>query len=371
MTLKVRINGQMRQITGPGNSPVTFINGAKKKLAKGVMFINGVKKVLWDTHSLQIWKTNIDDIVSNGTLFNVSNKYAFLCDDDKNIYKINIENKSAPVLASSSKLGRITLFSPFDSTNSNMVYYAISDNYKAQQININTADFSLSANNVVIFSSGSRWGNRSGGLIGTNNWLGASSANPSLLYTNTTSVGVFFSTRASTVGTVWPLLAKRDATSYLGCGNNGLSVLTATTIDPRVPDVLYQDILVDGTNIVCAGSDGFAIFNNNFDRITSKSIAEYRHCYLLGKIRDYYYVVEAPRNIQASDKNVYLQIYTTGGVLFEQINMNLSIELSGNANFANPVRAVPHISSSGMLGFYFYPGVYSGEVGTLVIIQGY
>lgn len=370
MTLKVRINGQMKQITGPGNSPVTFVNGEKKKLAKGVTFVNGEKKVLWDTHSLQIWKINIDDIGSKGILFNASNKYAFLY-SGKNIYKINIENKSAPVLVSSSKLGQITLFSPLDSTNSNMVYYAIADDYKAQQININTADYSIFANNVVNFTSGSRWGNRSGGLIGTNNWLGASLANPSLLYANTTSVGVFFSTGTSTVGTVSPSLAKRDATSYLGCGNKGLSVLTATAITPRVPDVLYQDILVDGTNIVCAGSDGFAIFNTNFDKITSKSVAEYRHCYLLGKIRGYYYVVEAPRNVQASDKNVYLQIYTTEGVLFSQINMNLSIELSGNANFANPVRTVPHISSSGMLGFYFYSSVYSGAVGTLVIIQGY
>ena len=67
MTLKVRINGQMQQITGPGNSPVTFINGAKKKLVKGVTFINGEKKVLWDRAQLKIDEINITfpDSISN------------------------------------------------------------------------------------------------------------------------------------------------------------------------------------------------------------------------------------------------------------------------------------------------------------------
>ena len=373
MTLKVRINGQMRQITGVGNSPVTFINGTKKKLVKGVTFINGAKKVLWDTHSLHIWKINVDDFLAtkNVRAFNVNNKYAFLSDSDQNIYKINIENKNAPVLVSSSKLGNVTLYSPTDSTNSIMVYYAIAGDDKAQQINVNVENSDITASNVINIV-GDAWGNSSGGLIGSNIWLGISKGIVQNLYANTTYVGNFYSSGASTIGSPTPLLAKRDATSYLGCGNKGLSVLTASNISSRVSDVMYERILVDGDNIVCAGVDGFAIFNESFDPITEESVAEYRSCYLLGKINNYYYVVEAPRNVKAIDKNIYLKIYTTSGVLFEQKNLDISTDFGNQStSYVEMVRSIPHISQSGMLACYVYPSVRNVAIGTLVVIQGY
>ena len=46
MSLKVFINGVSKNLTPVGKPPVTFVNGVKKVLTKGVTFINGEKVVL-------------------------------------------------------------------------------------------------------------------------------------------------------------------------------------------------------------------------------------------------------------------------------------------------------------------------------------
>lgn len=116
MTLKVRINGQMRQITGPGNSPVTFINGAKKKLVKGVTFINGEKKVLWDRAQLKIDEINITFPYSvSGTPVPVwiNNNSVYISSNGTTattLYQFNIENISNPYWVSSIEYGNNPVF---------------------------------------------------------------------------------------------------------------------------------------------------------------------------------------------------------------------------------------------------------------------
>lgn len=47
MTLKAVVDGSVKTIAGRSSRPVVFVNGEKKRLAKGLMFVNGVKKYLW------------------------------------------------------------------------------------------------------------------------------------------------------------------------------------------------------------------------------------------------------------------------------------------------------------------------------------
>lgn len=135
MTLKVRINGQMQQITGPGNSPVTFINGAKKKLVKGVTFINGEKKVLWDRAQLKIDEINITfpDSVSGAPVpVWINNNSVYISTNGNTaakLYQFNIENISNPYWVSSIEYGNNPVF---DTTadGTTKIYVAYSKNFK-------------------------------------------------------------------------------------------------------------------------------------------------------------------------------------------------------------------------------------------------
>lgn len=387
MPLKIQLNGQMQQLSGPGRPLVVFANGQKYVSTKGITFINGVKKVLWSANDLRIdYIPNINNVCGTTALNAVwaSNNKIILSSNTTGygIWRVNVENKSAPVLESNVDLGRITCFSPVDSTASNLVYYAVAGTQKAQQININPTTAEITASNVVNLSS-TTWGNLTGGLIGTNVWLGRRSSNPSWLYANTTSVGMVWRQRTGTTSPAVTLMAKRDSTSYLMCKyiepNTGglesaLSVLTSTEITERVQDVLYEQILVDtenNNNIVCAGRDGFAIYNQNFDNVASvASTSTYRNYYLLGKIRDYYYVVSAPISKKETDQNVYLYVYDTNGTLFTQQTLNLQTQIADNYA-PELIRTVPNISQTGALAFVFRPGSNYNTQTQLVLVQGY
>ena len=116
MALKVCVNGQMRQITGPGNSPVTFINGTKKKLVKGVTFINGEKKVLWDRAQLKIDEINISfpDSISGAPIpVWINNNSVYISTNGNSapkLYKFNIENPSEANWVSSIEYGNNPVF---------------------------------------------------------------------------------------------------------------------------------------------------------------------------------------------------------------------------------------------------------------------
>lgn len=390
MPLKIQLNGQTQQLTGPGRPLVVFANGQKYVSTKGITFINGVKKVLWSANDLRIdYIPNIYNVCGTTMLNAVwaSNNKIILSSNQTNgygIWRVNVENKSAPALESNVDLGRITCFSPVDSTASNMVYYAVAGTQKAQQININPITAEITASNVVNFSS-TNWGNFTGGLLGTNIWLGRTPGKSGAVYANTTRIGYIYSIGTGIAGAPVPLFAKRDETSYLACKYTNLStggvisalcVVTATEIIERVQDVVYEQILVDtenNNNIVCAGRDGFAIYTQNFDNIVSvASTSSYRSYYLLGRIRDYYYVVSSPRSRNESDQNVYLYVYDLNGTLFTQQILNLQTQFVASNSY-DLIRNVPNISQTGALAFVFYPSSSNGyDAQTqLVLVQGY
>lgn len=383
MTLKVRINGQMQQITGPGNSPVTFINGVKKKLVKGVTFINGVKKVLWSANDLHVdYVPNIYNLTSTTyiQLFWTSNNTAFLTTgrnaNTTSIYKLDISNKTAPILLSQVDLGRIVGFSAIDSTPDNMVYYAAVSSQKVQQINVNPTTATINATNPLTLSEGA-YGTVSGGLLGTNSWLGVFNlgATRGQLRLNTENLGTWGWTPSGSVSGSYPLtyMYKKNATSFLvptfDRNQNYVSEATATGLQTRITGVDFNVAMTDpeNNNIICAGTSGFAIYAPDYSLIAQTENTEnYIRYYLLGKIRDYYYVVQSPAHKSATDKNVYLKVYGTDGTLFEQLVLNLQPEIVSEFD---PIRAIPHVSQTGTLGFLFDPGYSSGT--QLVIINGY
>lgn len=389
MPLKIQLNGQMQQLTGPGRPLVVFANGQKHVSTKGITFINGVKKVLWSANDLRIdYIPNIYNVCGTTALNAVwaSNNKIILSSSVNNAYgiwRVNVENKSAPVLESNVDLGRITCFSPVDSTASNMVYYAVAGTQKAQQININPKTAEITASNVVNLSS-TTWGNLTGGLIGTNVWLGVFSATAisGQLRLNTEIVDTWgWTSTSETVSGSFPLtyMYKKNATSFLvptfDRNQKYVSEATATGLQTRITGVDFNIAMTDpeNNNIICAGKSGFAIYAPDYSLIAQTVNTEnYTSYYLLGKIRDYYYVVSAPTSRNATDQSVYLYVYDTNGTLFTQQTLNLQTQFT-NSYSNDLISTVPTISQTGALAFVFYPSssnAYNTQT-QLVLVQGY
>ena len=391
MALKVRINGQMQQITGPGNYPVTFVNGVKKKLVKGVTFINGAKKVLWDSQDLKI------DIISD--VYNLfgrearviwaSNNKVILSTKDPynrtlNISRWNIENKSNPIVENTVALGSVVGYSSIDTTDENMVYYAVSGEQSVQQININPDTAEITASNPLSFSD-TKIGKLTGCLLGNSDWLGvrATSNHGWDIRLNTNLVESFgYSTGGASISepTYIGLAAKRDATSFLlytvtgslGDKEYSVAVINSSGITVGLNNANYYDILVDtdnNNNIVLCGYAGFGLYSSEFAKIAEDvPDGENICCYLLGRIRDYYYVIQAPSNKNATDRKIYLRVYNTLGELFEIRQLSLP-EFTATP-FVPLILTVPHISQTGALGFWFNASGGAAQ-DCVVVIQGY
>lgn len=392
MVLKIQLNGKKQTITGVGTPPVVFIDGVKKKLPKGITFINGQKKVLWDVNSLKI------DYISG--IYNVLNDTAvnaIFADTKKiilsnmrgvqsyNVYTVDIQNKSTPKLLSKVALGDVSCYSPIDSTDDTMVYYAVSGESKGQQLNVNVATGEITASNVYNNASG-RWGNSTGGLIGTNMWLGASNYIDEvglIAYTNNVRGDLVYKLRSGSTslgGASLPNYAKLSSTSYLVCtgGLNttkSISVVNADGLEQRVLDVYYENMLVDTDKILCAGSSGIRIMNKQYETLYDRSVGTGRRGYVLGKIRDYFYFLDAPVPAKdVSDLNVYLHICNaTDGSLFETVQLDLIAKASTQTYGKDLIHTIPVISKTGCLSFVFYPSVVAGSESEtkLVLIQGY
>ena len=365
MPLKIQLNGQMKQLTAPGKPLITFINGQKKILSKGVTFINGVKKVLWSANSLKVdYIPNVYNLTNTlGKLFWISNNVAFLSGGTK-IFKLDISNKSNPSLTSEVELGTVVGYSVIDSTSTNMVYYAAVTSRKVQQINVNPTTATINATNPLTLSAGA-YGTDSGGLLGTNNWLGiyTVTATTAQLRLNSNIVDTWgWNPSGSVSGSYGPsYMYKKSSTSVLlptfDANSHYISEATATDLQTRITGVDFNVAMTDpeNNNIICAGNSGFAIYASDYSLISRTENSDTNTSYyLLGKIREYYYVVQSPQNRNATNQNVYLDVYNTSGELSTQQVLDLQTQFTASYS-SDLVRCVPHISQTGALGFVFYP----------------
>lgn len=394
MVLKINLNGKKVPITGVGRPLITFINGEKKRLTRGITFVNGQKKVLWDIHSLQIdYLTGMYQLSGNKELYPVfvNDTKLVLSTSDSNIIKYNIENISNPSVESTVMLGQVCGISLPDSTNFDLVYYAVVNNSKApiryavQQINIKIATCEITASNTISFSNIPG----QGGLLGTDKWLGwkfTNSANVLTFYLNDTEAYNYSYNPSSTISVpaaIGPFLSKRDPVIFVGTkpsatvGASAIAVYSATGVQERVSGVDYTNVMAESNgNIVAAGRSGFGLYDQRFDLIKQVPITSAnRSCSLVGRIRDYYYVVEAPIKEEATDKKVYLRIFDAAtGELFEQHTLNLPEITNWSYVKENLImRTIPQISKTGSLVFVWVPGgtATAGQNTVVVRIQGY
>lgn len=66
MTLKAVVDGSVKTIAGRSSRPIVFVNGEKKRLTKGLVFVDGVKKYLWGMEN-KIDVFVVPEILSAGT----------------------------------------------------------------------------------------------------------------------------------------------------------------------------------------------------------------------------------------------------------------------------------------------------------------
>lgn len=384
MVLKIQLDGKKLTLTGAGSPLITFIDGVKKRLTKGITFVNGQKKVLWDVNSLKIeYIPNLYALSGNksvGMVF-VNKNNLVLSSSDEKIIKYNIANITSPRVESSVAWGNVCGFSLPDSTDDNLVFYA--DLYFAKtfnQLNINPNNCNISVSNTRTNSVA----RNAMGIIG-GNWLSwaffsTSYINFHINDTTAAAYGYIYKTGSVSVSNfVGPFLAKINSNTFVGTqpyantAKDALSVYTATELQPRITGYSYDDVMVDTNGyIACAGPAGFGLYSSRFEVIRRiNPTGQNRSCGLVGKIRDFYYVVDFPISNSASDKKVYLLIFNSDtGSLFEKKELSLP-QITDWTYAKKPryiVNTMPQVSKNGMLGFVWTA---SRENTVFVRIQGY
>lgn len=189
MALKIWLNGQMKNLTR--SQMVTFVGGTKKKLKKGITFVNGEKKILWQTNEYMFNSWTLTELQYPNTITNTTlpTFYAMEANYNKIAYNVgnyicraNISNLSSPSNENTVQNGFVTYRQPdknstsvFDanygmqtgtSTNVNINKIEVNqttlsiDTTTSSSIVVNTASYSSPAFNGLknIINTGSNYG---------------------------------------------------------------------------------------------------------------------------------------------------------------------------------------------------------------------
>lgn len=387
MALKTFINGVSVNLTPMGKPPVTFVNSTKKRLIKGVTFVNGVKKVLWDVNRLRIDYINLANVTNADTLWPVgafANADKVIYSSGENVNRLDVSNLANVTLDNKVANGGFLGFSSVDSTSSTAVYYAATTTAPTlvNQLEIDTATGGVSAAN----NSASLGANVTmDALVFINNkWINANSPSNSMRYiyvkdgaTNvydyqTVQSGVsisgwiagcpnFTKLNATTAVGYYKLFSNNSTKQYIGEFTSiGVSAVSAAGVS-------YWDYLVDGDEIACAGLSGFGLYTKpalgNYTEVATIANKDaYHRERLIGKTRGMYYALCEPINTQG-DQKYYLHVISGAGVLVEEIELNLTYSTAYSG--LGPNRFVPQLSQTGYLVFG------NVENGVVVRIQGY
>lgn len=389
MSLKVQINGTKKSLTGPGRAPVTFINGVKKRLTKGVTFINGKKEVLWDAHDLQIdYISGVYQAFGSASVVHpvmATNNKMVLSAENGYVGRFDISNVSNPILEGSVEMGRVCGYSLPDSTDSKQVFFAYSSNLKIGQcVNIDPNTVEITASNTISLPIPTP-----GGILGTNTWLGYNTGTYTVdFYVNGVSpIAYSYTYREKTPGTVVSggasyqfMIAKKSQTEFIGTQPSlaipsGIAAYTATGLQQHVSGAGFGSIMMDddGT-IVAAGYSGFAIYTDTYQqKARVECTSSGRVCVLIGRIRDYYYVAEGPQSSGTADQKIILRVFTRDGVQFETRDLNISMNWVNQSGvpqgFQQTAYVMPHVSKTGALVFTFAGSPYTLDVSTMKAIR--
>lgn len=370
MALKTFINGSMVNLTPVGKPPVTFVNGTKKRLVKGVTFINGSKVVLWDTNNLQI--DYIDTTLANGatqvmTAF-FANKNYVAYSYNNTVTRLEALNPASPTVDGQVSMGDVLGFSSVDSDGTTAVYYAknvASGTTTFNQLNVGVSTGSIVAANSESYSS--TWNIRALAYMGA--WLNANGCGNSLTYRYirvcSGESGLYNYQAVTTSGSLSgyipgePAFTKIDSNTLVGRlqqygGDTTIGEFTTSGYTAKSAPTNYRDFLTDGNTVACAGGGGFGLYTRNTSGLyteiaTTASIADHFER-LIGKCRNHYYTVAYPT---VAGGTFYLHIWDTNGTLVETVELtDLSYpSAEASAKYYIQLVFVPQVSQTGYLCF--------------------
>ena len=382
MALKTFINGSMVNLTPVGKPPVTFVNGAKKRLVKGVTFINGEKVVLWDTNRLQIDyidTASINNATQVGTAF-FANKDYVAYNYNYMVTRLNVQNLGAVTVDAQVSIGDVLGFSSVDSTSSTAVYYArnlVGSSTTFNQLNVGVVDGGIVASNSQ--SLNTNLNVRALGYLGA--WINSNGLGNTLTYryiwVRSGDTNLYNYQAVTTSGSLSGYIAgetaftKLDSETLVGRlqlygGDTTIGEFTTNGYTAKSSPVGYRDFLTDGNTIACAG-DGFGLYTRNisglYTEISHTSNITNHYERLIGKCRNYYYTVAYPTVVGGI---FYLHIWNANGVLVETLELsNLSYSSSEALSDQHLSSVfVPQLSQTGYLCF-------RGEKNKIVRIQCY
>lgn len=362
--LKTFINGNSVNLTPVGKPPVTFVNGAKKSLVKGITFINGEKVILWDSNKLQINYIDLTSVSGADRDFPIgcfANVDKVIYSSGNNVNRLNTGNFANVTLDAQVSMGSVLGFSSVDSTDSTAVYYACnssSSNRTFNQLNIGVGTGEVIASNSQSYTG--TWNVRTAGYMGK--WINANiTGNPPsnrYIWVKDGDATLYNYQALRTSGSLsgyypgCPNFTKIDANTLVGRlqiygGTTGIGEFTDSGYVAK-GGLEYVDFLTDGNTVACAGN-GFGLYtrntSGNYVVIKENSGVSGHTDRLVGKCRGNYYVIAVPDS--SGDSGYYLRVFDGSGDLVE------TIELTGLSGFLSPYASVvvPQLSKTGYLVF--------------------
>lgn len=391
MVLKVQLDGAKKTLTSPGRAPITFINGVKKRLIKGITFVNGQKVVLWDSHNMVIdYVSGVGDLLGYiPTAVCAGKEKIMLTGNDKIVSRINVANTSSPFIENSVANGLITSYSNIDSKSSNnVVFYGRVPGERPNrstfaQIQINPVNLDLAVFATYNWTYGATVNGSVAPVQMGSDWWSISTYTTAAVYLNNNRQYTFTQYVSNQVNQINSTMVKVDATHCVGAlfksGDSpvhGIGIYTSGGVTPLVSGREYSSVLVcsDG-NYLAAGPSGVGLYTPQGSAILSIDATLGYNYHVLGQIRDLYYIVQEPAPSNTPLSGVTLIILTTEGVVKERTTLNLTVQGTSAANpnpYGSHIGVIPHISKTGFLAFYWSarPG-YTTADDRLVRIEGY
>lgn len=339
MGLKVQINGQKVGITAPARPPVTFIDGEKVRLTKGVTFIGGEKVTLWGNRGLLMEKIEYPEFTSYGTpqVFYVSQNVAYIGGRGAGasadyVQKLNISNPSAAQQELYVQWGGTITYSADESTDTQSVYYGgvrSGTTTKGNKIVVENGVASVLSSASYSLTKGA------GAVVNISGWLMTETETSRTQVGTTTSTNVYFNgaKKYSVNGASYVMTRYNNTQALVPSGVNVRSWTANqnTVLFGRPANV--SNLLVDGTSVLVCDAQGVSLVNGSgVDVWRYDFAARDTTAFVVGKIRDYYVVYENGQIVALNTTDGQVYIAEPAPTTFQR------------------VYTTPHISQTGFLG---------------------
>ena len=370
MGLKVAINGEKKTIASRKTRPVVFIDGQKKRLAKGLTFVNGQKKYLWGTESRieffnfewdlgYIDNTIIDIDESRMTLFG----YRFIrttslssIGQSDYLTTFDIRNVSAGREVQSLKWGKLyNIVNPNESDETTTVWYSCATATR------NRIVYTQGADTPVVDGTYASTGQSNLAWCiplpdGKNLWgVGSNLGYNSTTVSTSATIGLPTWDGTNTVFT-------GGATIYRCTPSGCVQLFTVAS-----HNTTYVNKMADGDNLLVAGYNNGSTsaklikFDNDGTRLweytlDGDSATNPRRAKIVCRSGDLYYVLDEPVSTTATDLTVYLRIFTLDGQLYGFEKMPFS-QIAGTK--ITDWKVAPRRIETDYAGLFYYSGDYA------------